>query len=259
MLADRAVLRISGDDPRGFLQGLVTQDMDALSPTTPLYTALLTPQGKALFDFIMWDADGEAVLIDCEAGRAAALAQRLSIYRLRRAVVIEPLSDGRVHWAPDGCERVGGDKGVGGDEGVGGDRGVPDPRLAALGRRWIGDAGRPALGWHAHRLRLGVTEGVAELGDGSTLWLECNAHELRGVSFTKGCYVGQENTARMHHRAKVARRLAVAPLGLPNDRARANYPEFGLSVERRPVSDWGDALKPAWLVPALADQRPTDE
>ncbi|MEA9349784.1 tRNA-modifying protein YgfZ, partial [Pseudomonas aeruginosa] len=73
-----------------------------------------------------------------------------------------------------------------------------DPRLPALGRRWLGEPGTPADGWRQHRLSLGVTEGVGELGSGETLWLECNARELNGVSFAKGCYVGQENTARMH-------------------------------------------------------------
>ena len=79
----------------------------------------------------------------------------------------------------------------------------------------------PACGWDAHRLALGVTEGVAELSDGETLWLECNAAELGGVDFAKGCYVGQENTARMHYRAKVNRRLVVAPLAPAGDRTRA--------------------------------------
>lgn len=240
MLADRAVLRLAGDDPRGFLQGLVTQDMDTLSAASPLYAGLLTPQGKLLFDFILWD-DAGAVLIDCEAARAGALAQRLSMYRLRRAVTIEAASGACVHWA------------------AAGEQGVPDPRLAALGQRWISGAATPTLLWHAHRLRLGVTEGVAEHGDGATLWLECNARELGGVSFTKGCYVGQENTARMHHRAKVSRRMAVAPIASPGERTRATYPALGLMVERRPVDAWGDALRPEWLATALGDQRPTDE
>ncbi len=240
MLADRAVLRLAGDDPRGFLQGLVTQDMDALSAAAPLYAALLTPQGKLLFDFILWD-DSDAVLIDCEAPSAAALARRLSIYRLRRAITIEAVPGACVHWAPAGSQ------------------GLPDPRLAALGQRWIGRSAAPALQWQAHRLRLGVTEGVTEHGDGTTLWLECNARELGGVSFTKGCYVGQENTARMHHRAKVSRRMAVAPIAPAGERTRATYPELGLMVERRPVDAWGDALCPAWLAPAFGNQRPTDE
>ena len=122
----------------------------------------------------------------------------------------------RLHWSPDSGE------------------GVPDPRLAALGRRWLGPAeGSPATGWLAHRLGLGVTEGVGELGQDQTLWLECNAAELNGVSYAKGCYVGQENTARMHYRAKVNRRLVVAPLGEAGDRTRAVYPELGLMVELR--------------------------
>ncbi|WP_298092963.1 folate-binding protein [uncultured Sphingomonas sp.] len=231
-LATRAVLRLSGDDVRGFLQGLVTQDVALLSPEAPQWTALLSPQGKVLFDFLLW-AEGDAVLIDAEADQVEALSRRLSMYRLRRAITIER-ADLAVHWSAHG------------------DHGVPDPRLPALGRRWLAPAGIPAQGWDAHRLRLGVTEGVGELGAGETLWLECNARELNGVSFTKGCYVGQENTARMHHRAKVNRRLVVTPLGEPGDRTRATYPDLGLMVEHRRVEALGDALIPAWLAPALA-------
>lgn len=231
-LETRAVLRLSGDDVRGFLQGLVTQDVALLTPQTPQWTALLSPQGKVLFDFLLW-ADEDAVLIDAEADQAEALSRRLALYRLRRAITIER-TDLAVHWS------------------VQGDRGVPDPRLAALGHRWLAPAGVVAQGWNAHRLRLGVTEGVGELGAGETLWLECNARELNGVSFTKGCYVGQENTARMHHRSKVNRRLIVAPLGEAGDRTRATYPELGLMVEHRRVEALGDALIPAWLAPALA-------
>lgn len=234
-LSDRVLIRIAGDDPRDFLQGLVTSDM---AGPLPVWAGLLSPQGKALFDFIVWP-DGEALLIDCEANAAEALARRLTMYRLRRAITIEPASGG-VHWAADGAA------------------GVPDPRLPALGQRWLGEAGEPATGWHHHRLALGVTEGRAELGDGETLWLEANAGELNGVSFAKGCYVGQENTARMHHRAKVNRRLVVAPLGEPGDRTRTRYPELGLMVELRRVENLGDALRPAWLKAALA-QRPIDE
>src|SRR3546814_330176 len=180
-------------DVRGFLQGLVTSDVAALDADAPRCTALLTPQGKALFDFLIW-ADGDAVLLDCEAAEAEALAKRLTLYRLRRPITIEP-AGGAVHWAVEGAE------------------GVPDPRLPELGRRWLGAVGAAADDWAEHRLRLGVTEGVAELGSGETLWLECNAAELGGVSFTKGCYVGQENTARMHYRSTINRRLVVAPRG----------------------------------------------
>ena len=235
VLADRALIRLSGEDVRGFLQGLVTQDMVALAPGAPLWSALLTPQGKVLFDFILW-ADGDAVLIDAEVSRAEALAKRLALYRLRRAITIDAVA-GAVHWSLAARQVVG--------------QGVPDPRLADLGWRWVGDAGPAAIGWLEHRLRLGVTEGVAELGDGDTLWLECNARELNGVSFTKGCYVGQENTARMHHRSKVNRRLVVAPMA-DDAEPRVVYLELGLMVERRRVEAIGDALRPAWLEAALA-------
>src|SRR6185437_4775179 len=86
-LVDRAVLRLSGEDVRGFLQGLVTNDMQALAPERPLWAGLLSAQGKALFDFILW-ADGADVLIDCEADQADALARRLILYRLRRKLEI---------------------------------------------------------------------------------------------------------------------------------------------------------------------------
>ena len=233
MLTDRALIRVAGEDVRGFLQGLVTQDVLGLTASAPRWSGLLTPQGKALFDFLLW-ADGEAVLIDCEADAADALARRLAIYRLRRPITIERAA-GAVHWSADG------------------NAGVPDPRLPGLGRRWLGEAGEPASGWLAHRLSLGVVEGLAELGSDKTLWLEANARELNGVSFTKGCYVGQENTARMHHRAKVNRRLVVAPLAEPGERTRASYAELGLMVELRRVEALGDVIIPAWLKAALAD------
>jgi len=231
MLADRALIRVGGGEARDFLQGLVTQDVLTLDASAPRWTGLLTPQGKALFDFLLW-ADGEAVLIECEAAEADALVRRLSLYRLRRPVTIERVA-GAVHWAKDHA------------------LGVPDPRLAALGKRWLGSDGDPAEGWRTHRLSLGVTEGVAELGQDKTLWLEANAAELNGVSFAKGCYVGQENTARMHYRAKVSRRLVVAPLSPAGDRTRVAYPDLGLMVELRRVEALGDAVIPDWLSAVL--------
>ncbi|WP_019516383.1 CAF17-like 4Fe-4S cluster assembly/insertion protein YgfZ [Sphingomonas sp. Mn802worker] len=221
-LTDRAVLRVSGEDVRGFLQGLVTNDTGHL----PAYAALLTPQGKALFDFIMWP-DGEDVLLDVEAEQADALARRLSIYRLRRVISIARDEALAVHWSR---EPVAGAS--------------PDPRSPTLGNRWIAPPNAPATGWHAHRLSLGVTEGLAELGSGETLWLEANARELNGLSFTKGCYVGQENTARMHHRSKVSRRLAVAPDDVTDPKRRIAYPELGVMVTVRRAEDLGNAVVP---------------
>ena len=239
MLADRAVLRLSGAGVRDFLQGLVTSDV---AGALPVWTALLTPQGKALFDFMLWP-DADDVLIDCEAAQQEALARRLTLYRLRRPITIthDPLA---VHWSQEPG------------------RGVPDPRLAALGWRWLAAPGPATDAWPAHRLSLGVTEGRAELGEGETLWLECNARELHGVSFTKGCYVGQENTARMHHRSRVNRRLVVVTLAEPTPRTRERYPELGVMVELRRVEDLDPASLPEWLAAAITTdrsaQRPTD-
>jgi len=238
-LSDRALIRLSGEDVSGFLQGLVTNDTALLAPERPLWAALLTAQGKALFDFILW-ADGDDVLIDCEAEQAEALARRLTLYRLRRAITIVRDDSLAVHWSPT-------------DE-----KGVLDPRLPALGHRWLAAAGEPAPesannAWLARRLALGVTEGAAELGSDKTLWLECNAAELNGVSFAKGCYVGQENTARMNWRNKVNRRLVVVPAAGTGPRTRIHYPALGLAVEHRRVEDLDGALIPDWLDAALAE------
>lgn len=208
-LIDRAVIRLSGEDVRGFLQGLVTNDM---AGGLPVYAGLLTPQGKSLFDFIVW-SDGEDLLIDCEADHADALVRRLSIYRLRRPIEITRDAGLAVHWQRNGEE------------------GYPDPRDLALGRRWIAPPSEPATGYHAHRLSLGIVEGAGELGQDKTLWLETRALERNGVSFTKGCYVGQENTARMHHRDKVNRALCVVPADQTDGTdVRASYPELGFAV-----------------------------
>ena len=232
-LIDRAIFRLSGEGVRDFLQGLLTNDMNLLGPDRPLWAGLLSPQGKALFDFILW-ADGNDVLIDCEAGQADALARRLKMYRLRRPIAIEREPGLCVHWSLEG-------------------EGPLDPRLPELGHRWLGPCGEEADGWLAHRLSLGVAEGVAELGSDKTLWLEANAAELNGVSFAKGCYVGQENTARMNYRQKVNRRLVVVPTGAPGARARIHYPELGLAVEHRRVDDLEGAIIPGWLQAALAE------
>ena len=233
-LINRALIRLSGEDVRGFLQGLVTNDT---SGNLPVWAALLTAQGKALFDFLIW-GDGDDVLIDCEREVAGDLAKRLTLYRLRRAITIEREEELCVHWAPEG------------------DLGVVDPRLSELGQRWLAPAD-PGDGadarWQARRLALGVTEGRAELGDGTTLWLECNAAELNGVSFTKGCYVGQENTARMNWRQKVNRRLVVVPIADADEKRQVvGYPDLGWSVEHRRTENVDAATAPAWLREGLA-------
>lgn len=226
-LSDRSLLRLSGEGVRDFLQGLVTSDV---AGALPVWSAMLTPQGKVIADFLVWE-DGEDLLLDCADLEADDLARRLSAYRLRRAITIAREPGLAVHWSAQGAE------------------GVADPRLEDLGRRWLDPAGEPATGWLEHRLRLGVCEGRAEVGD--LLWLECNAVELNGVSFTKGCFVGQENTARMNWRSKVNRRLFVCE-GTGLERERIAYPDLNLSVVHSRVDVIpGEAVIPGWLALSL--------
>lgn len=231
-LTNRTIVRLSplddSEDVAAFLQGLVTSDVKG---SLPVWTGLLSPQGKALFDFIVW-ADGKDLLLDCETAAAAALAKRLSLYRLRRRIAIAEDNTLGVYWQAEGEPT--------------------DPRLPALGHRWIAPVSADDVSadaaWLAHRLAHGVPEGLAELGSEQTLWLETNAAELNGVSFTKGCYVGQENTARMNWRQKVNRRLVVVPLGASDAaRQRAAYPDLGLAVDHRRVEDVPADLAPAWM------------
>jgi folate-binding protein YgfZ len=233
-LFSRAVVRVApeggGDDAVGFLQGLLTNDV---SSQLPAYAGLLTAQGKTLFDVIVWPAGDGALLLDCEAEAAEELVKRLSLYRLRRKLSIAVDPELGVYWQAEL-----------------GDGGAPDPRLPDLGQRWIAVVSEQDVAvdqaWRRHRLGLGVPEGRAELGD--ILWLETNAAELNGVSFTKGCYVGQENTARMNWRQKVNRRLLVVPLARSNEqRRKAGYPELGFAVDHLRVEDADSALLPGWL------------
>jgi folate-binding protein YgfZ len=259
-LAARALIRLSGEDVAAFLQGLVTNDTQALASGQPIWTALLTAQGKAQWDFLLWP-DGDDVLVDCEAPQADALARRLTMYRLRRPITIAREEKLAVHWRTD-------------IDAAPDTRTVADPRLPGLGCRWlaptVGVGTETAdLAWRTWRLGHGVPEGVDELGIDKTLWLEANAIELHGVSFTKGCYVGQENTARMNWRQKVNRRLVVCEVEAdPGEAARIWYPDLGLAVAPVRVEQLrgGDTVKlgaiearpivPDWLTAAIAEAQP---
>ena len=190
-MSNRAVLRLSGPDVRPFLQGLLTQDVALLTERTPVYAGLLSPQGKALFALFLF-ADGDDVLVDVEAAQLDALSRRLTMFRLRRQVTIgaEPGLAVWQQWSEPSPHPA-------------------DPRHVRAGSRFLappGGVGVDPAEWHAHRLVLGLPE-ADEIGADELLWLETNARELNGVSFTKGCYTGQENTARMHHRDKLRKRL----------------------------------------------------
>ena len=191
-LPSRGVIEIAGDDRRSFLQGLITNDVMALTPSNAIYAALLTPQGKYLFDFLIV-AEGDRLLLDVEADRRADLMRRLMLYKLRAKVTIADRSDALAV--------------------VLSSAGIADPRHPGLGGRAIlphtTAEKLPAdeSAYQTHRLSLGIPEGSADFVVDKLLILEGNLDYLNGVSFTKGCYVGQELTARMKHRGKVRKRL----------------------------------------------------
>jgi len=212
ILTDRAVLAISGDDAATFLQGLVTNDINRVMPGRAVYAALLTPQGKILFDFFIVADDG-SYLIDCAAAHAADLAKRLTFYKLRASVDIADrtyeLAVAAI-WPADGTEPVGGDTIAV----------FPDPRTPAAGFRAIGP--RDALEglaaenglaradletYHAHRVALGLADSERDIGSGEMFPHECNLDQINGVDFKKGCYVGQEVVSRTEHRSSARKRI----------------------------------------------------
>ena len=191
VLCDRALLSISGADTRSFLQGLITHDVEQLSANKPLYSALLTPQGKILFDFLLFEWEG-MVLVDCWKPARENLQKRLSMYRLRAKVEISPRDDLAVNVAWEGSTN-----------------GATDPRLSGLGTRSVTNANKlddSSSRYLDHRLDLGVPEG-RDFGQDKVFALEGDLDELHAISFEKGCYVGQELTARMKHRGTARKRL----------------------------------------------------
>jgi folate-binding protein YgfZ len=221
LLDDRGVLAVSGPDRRAFLQGLVSNDVDKVGPDQARYAALLTAQGKYLHDFMMIEAS-ETILLEAEAQRLADLKRRLSIYRLRAKASLEERPDLAV--AAVFGEGALSALGLSGETGAarvfGSGIAFVDPRLAALGTRCIlpRDAARSALtqaglaeaGFEAYdhlRLSLGVPDGSRDLMVEKSILLEAGFDELNGVDWRKGCYIGQELTARTKYRGLVKRRL----------------------------------------------------
>ena len=213
-LDDRAVLAISGPGARDFLQGLITNDVvGGLAPGTALYTAMLSPQGKVLFDFFLTEGEG-ALLLDVSRDRSDALLKKLKMYKLRAKVEIEARDQLGVYvnlkGHPDNRVVPYADRAVS----------FADPRLAALGVRSIGArAEMPAnlagpRRYHQHRLALGVPE-AEDFGFEKIFALDAGLAELNGVSFSKGCYVGQELTSRMKHRATSRKRLLTVTADVP--------------------------------------------
>lgn len=210
-LSGRGVLRISGEEARSFLQNLVTNNVEKAQGAQAVYSALLTPQGKFLFDFFIVEdpADKSALLLDCDGARAGDLAKRLTMYKLRAKVTIENLGETMgvaVFWQEDGQPFEG--------------PGFPDPRNAAMGRRAIlpkeeidatirtaGVKEAPEEAWHRHRIGLGIGDAEQDFEPDRTFPLEVNFDELNGIDFHKGCYIGQEVTSRTKRRGSVRKRL----------------------------------------------------
>ena len=203
-LADRGVVRVQGADAKTFLDGLFTCDIDRVAPGQPRFGALLTPQGKILFDFIVFEAPQDAgggCCLDVLKVYAPDLVKRLNFYRLRAKVMVEDASEALAVVAGWGDSLKPEDS-----------LAAQDPRLPALGWRAIIAAEdappeQAAASYHAHRIALGVPEGGKDF-----LWNDAFPHEalmdqLHGVDFDKGCYVGQEVVSRMQHRGTARTRM----------------------------------------------------
>lgn len=209
LLSGRAVIRLSGEDRLSFLQGVATQDVELLNSRPAVFSALLTPQGKILFDFLVV-TDGDALLIDCNSDAAPALLKRLSLYKLRAKVALEidaNLSVG-VIWGdpPSAMDSEGTIKFL-------------DPRLQALGRRVIGPTAFVSAllqeygdraDFNAHRIALGAPEFGADFASDEVFLTDVNYDALNGVSYKKGCFIGQEVTSRMKRKGDIRRRTLIA-------------------------------------------------
>ena len=207
LLDDRSVISVKGADARSFLQGLVSNDMANCAVGKAVYAALLTPQGKILFEFFLVEHE-DRFLLDCAALRLPDLSKRLGFYKLRAKVEIAPAPELKVAaiWG-DGAQ----------PDHPAGLAAFADPRLPELGFRLIGPgqlaqqaiAALPKGDYRSHLLSLGVPDS-SDLPPDSVFALDAGLEELNGVDFRKGCYVGQEVTARMKHRASARRRFLIA-------------------------------------------------
>jgi folate-binding protein YgfZ len=222
ILEERGILAISGADRREFLQGLISNDTRKLAPSRALYAAFLTPQGKYLHDFFLVE-DGDTILLDGEKARLPDLLRRLSLYKLRAKVSLADASERflvAVAFGDGAAQKLGlaGERGAA--AGFGNGIAYVDPRLAALGARLVlprasgevalaasGLARADAAAYDRLRLEAGVPDGSRDLAVEKAILLEAGFDELGGVDWEKGCYIGQELTARTKYRALIKKRL----------------------------------------------------
>ena len=223
-LPARGLLAASGKDAGKLLQGLISNDIELVSPERAIYAALLTPQGKYLHDFfVLAHPDGDGFLLDCEAERLPDLARRLAMYRLRAEAEFADVSANLAVAALFGegaLDRLSLPAEEGRVRPLGGGIVYVDPRLAAVGARAVlpaatasaaleaaGLAAADAAAYDRWRLSHGLPDGSRDIAIDKSLLIECGFDELHGIDYDKGCYVGQEITARTHYRAKIRKRL----------------------------------------------------
>jgi folate-binding protein YgfZ len=271
LLEDRGVLAVSGPDRRAFLQGLVSNDVDKVSHWSARYAALLTAQGKYLHDFIMVEA-GESLWLDAEASRLGDLKKRLSLYRLRAKAALDEKPDLVVAavFGEGASAALGLSDEPGAARSFASGVALVDPRLAALGARAIlprdtaraelAEAGLAEASFEAYdrlRLSLGIPDGSRDLVSEKSILLESGFDELNGVDWQKGCYIGQELTARTKYRGLIKKRLMpvqiVGPAPAPGTIVSANGREAG---EMRSSRD-GLGLALLRIEPVLAGKKLT--
>ncbi len=215
LLPDRVVCQIGGAERQDFLQNLLTNNLERVSPTQAIYTLLQTPQGKYLFDFFLIEHDG-AYLVDCDRDAAPELLKRLMFYKLRADVSLVNLSDG---WVVGADWDIADAADLGAAEPFRDGVRFQDPRLAALGHRFLipssacdaalAENGSEAVSsedYEAHRIALAVP-GAQDLVADKTFPMEANLDLLNAIDFQKGCFVGQEVTSRTHRKGQVRKRF----------------------------------------------------
>ena len=271
LLDGRGILAVSGPDRRAFLQGLVSNDVDKVGRHAARYAALLTAQGKYLHDFIMVEVD-ESIWIDAEANRLADLKRRLSTYRLRAKVSLDDRADLAVAAVFGSAAAIVLD--LPGKPGsarpFGSGVAFVDPRLAGLGARVIlpretarqalVDAGLAETGIEAYdglRLSLGVPDGSRDLVIEKSILLESGFDELHGVDWEKGCYIGQELTARTKYRGLIKKRLMPVRIDGPTPAPGAIVTADGREVGEMRSSRGGLGLALLRIDPVIEGKRLT--
>jgi transferase CAF17, mitochondrial len=276
LLADRAVLEVAGADRRSFLQGLISNDIEKVTPHRAIHSALLTAQGKYLHDFFVAEL-GDAFYLDGEAARLADLKRRLGLYKLRAKVTIGEAGERFAVGAAVGAgalESLGLENERGEAEPFAGGVAYVDPRLAALGARVLlpraagveplaakGFVAADGAAYDRLRLSLGVPDGSRDLEVEKAILLEAGFDELAGVDWQKGCYVGQELTARMKHRGGLRKRVlpvqGTMALPAPGRPIEAGGQEIGRLIAAQGIQGLAlirlDRLDESQNMPLVAD------